>query len=445
MYIDKNRLLFVLILLLPLLVSMIAPVFFYNQVTLFRNTLGIHAFDFLNLIQGLFIAGIWFLIVVVGFSYKTKPVPVRGFPAYRAHSLLAVFLLLSVGSIVFHLFDSLYLMPISYKNLFNIISKIMVVSIPLGIWIIKYHYQEFKTKQKIVFIIFFLSILFEYIVIPAFLATPSQSLMVILVVCFSLIVLNYKKRTIVTVIFMLLLFIVASIGVKTMIRDYFYGQVFERTPIFSDSQKDKKIKINNKNYDMGVKIKKQSISDPNFYNIISIPKSMHDTKLHYIVSQGLRRVNHLKEFLYVIRTTPRSISYKGLSTYIPILFIPVPRILFPEKPVSASGQLFGHDYHILSPEDKVTSININPIVEGWVAYGPIGVVFSAILLLIFLRGLFHFLARGNKLHNYLIMSTLINSTLISEAALYGIIGGIFWTAILSFVLVNIMLFLARRI
>jgi hypothetical protein len=43
------------------------------------------------------------------------------------------------------------------------------------------------------------------------------------------------------------------------------------------------------------------------------------------------------------------------------------------------------------------------------------------------------------------MSTLINSTLISEAALYGIIGGIFWTAILSFVLVNIMLFLARRI
>jgi len=300
----------------------------------------------------------------------------------------------------------------------------------------------------VTFFVFFIAVLFEYIVVPVVLATPSQSLMSILVVSFSLIALNYKKKTVVTTVIVMFLFIVASIGIKTIIRDYFYGQVYERVDINNvDLQQigDVNINTNREKYNINIKIKEQSITDPNFYNINIIPESMHDTKIHYIVSQGLRRVNHLKEFLYVIETTPNSIVYKGLSIYKPILYIPIPRILFPNKPVNTEGQSFGHDYKILSSDDNLTSININPITEGWTAYGVIGVVFSAVIFLIFLKVMFFLFVRGDKLKKYLIMSIMINATLISESNLYGIIGGVFWTAILSFVLVGAVLFISAHL
>ena len=91
MLFDKNRILFILFLTLPLLVSMIVPILSYDQITSFRNTLGVHEFNFLDLFKGLSLAGLWFLIVILGFSYKTKFNANKSILKYNPHSLWVIF------------------------------------------------------------------------------------------------------------------------------------------------------------------------------------------------------------------------------------------------------------------------------------------------------------------------------------------------------------------
>ena len=105
--------------------------------------------------------------------------------------------------------------------------------------------------------------------------------------------------------------------------------------------------------------------------------------LKYVVARVLHRVNHLGELAYVVEKTPAAIPYAGMTTYLPVFYVAIPRALMPDKPANESGQYFGHRYGLVWPNDTWTSANLSVVVEGYMSGGARGVVASAALFAVF--------------------------------------------------------------
>jgi len=79
-------------------------------------------------------------------------------------------------------------------------------------------------------------------------------------------------------------------------------------------------------------------------------------------------------FAEIIERTPAQIPFWGGGTLYPLLFKPIPRLLYPDKPRESSGQTFGHLYGFLSPDDETTSYNLPQLVEFYGNFGILGVL-----------------------------------------------------------------------
>jgi hypothetical protein len=71
--------------------------------------------------------------------------------------------------------------------------------------------------------------------------------------------------------------------------------------------------------------------------------------------------------------TPREIPYWQGSTYLSLIGIAVPRVLWPDKPTKRLGQDFGHRYSYLEASDQSTSVNLPFLVEFYINFGTFGV------------------------------------------------------------------------
>jgi hypothetical protein len=76
----------------------------------------------------------------------------------------------------------------------------------------------------------------------------------------------------------------------------------------------------------------------------------------------------------VMRQTPAWIPYWGGQTYLSLVGIAVPRVLWPDKPTKVLGQDFGHRYRYLGNEDHATSVNLPFVVEFYANFGELGVI-----------------------------------------------------------------------
>ena len=107
-----------------------------------------------------------------------------------------------------------------------------------------------------------------------------------------------------------------------------------------------------------------SKADINYRNIRFLPDDESSETARYLIAKSLVRINRLGELAYAIRVTPETIFYLNGTTYFPLLFKPIPRFLWADKPVDNSGQLYGHRYGRLDPRIKVTSANIGVVIGG---------------------------------------------------------------------------------
>jgi hypothetical protein len=82
----------------------------------------------------------------------------------------------------------------------------------------------------------------------------------------------------------------------------------------------------------------------------------------------------------VVEVTPQDVPYWGGTTYYPLLFMTVPRLVYPDKPSDLPGNVFGHKYGMLAPENYSTSINLIQELELYGNFGPLGVIFGSILI-----------------------------------------------------------------
>ena len=92
------------------------------------------------------------------------------------------------------------------------------------------------------------------------------------------------------------------------------------------------------------------------------------------------RFNYLGVLARTAQLSPQPVPHWGGYTYQRLLWLPVPRVLYPEKPVVEVGQEFGHRYGLLEPDDRVTSFNLGQLVELFVNFGVVGVVGGMLLL-----------------------------------------------------------------
>ncbi|MEO8879435.1 MAG: hypothetical protein ABI446_03485, partial [Gemmatimonadaceae bacterium] len=91
----------------------------------------------------------------------------------------------------------------------------------------------------------------------------------------------------------------------------------------------------------------------------------------------------------VIIRTPSEIPYWGGETYLSLVGAFVPRVLWPDKPTKELGQAFGHRYTYIGTNDLGTAMNLPVLVEFYVNFGFLGVIFGMAMV----GGIYYILER----------------------------------------------------
>jgi hypothetical protein len=89
-----------------------------------------------------------------------------------------------------------------------------------------------------------------------------------------------------------------------------------------------------------------------------------------------QRLAHLAELAAVVYQTPSRVPYWDGYSYRDLLWHFVPRLFVPDKPMIEMGQEFPKRYAFLNYEDVGTSFNLPQLVECYVNFGVVGVVFG---------------------------------------------------------------------
>jgi hypothetical protein len=145
---------------------------------------------------------------------------------------------------------------------------------------------------------------------------------------------------------------------------------------------------------------------------------------------SLFRLAHLMTFAEIIERTPAEIPFWGGETLYPLLFKPIPRLLYPDKPIESTGQTFGHLYGFLSPDDYETSYNLPQLVELYGNFGILGVLAGMFFLGVLYRMIqYIFVHSGMGLGAMVGGVYIFTRLLLIECALSLVIGGLFWAFI----------------
>ncbi len=145
-------------------------------------------------------------------------------------------------------------------------------------------------------------------------------------------------------------------------------------------------------------------------------------------------------FADVLRQTPAIVPYWGGATYYPILFKPIPRLLWPGKPQEETGQDFGHRYGYLSLNNHETSYNLPQTVELYANFGVVGVIVGSLLFGIFYRvAELMFFHPDNGVGAVALGAVVLTGLLEIESGVSGVLGGYLW-ALVAVGLVNIAVY-----
>ncbi|MFZ0890306.1 MAG: hypothetical protein WA005_17845 [Candidatus Binataceae bacterium] len=99
-----------------------------------------------------------------------------------------------------------------------------------------------------------------------------------------------------------------------------------------------------------------------------------ETPYEYMIQFTLRRLASTMVLTEVMRDTPDHVPYWNGATFVPILFKPIPRLIWPDKPQEISGETFGHRYGLLDRNDYYTSYNLPQVPELYINFGVVGVL-----------------------------------------------------------------------
>ena len=138
-----------------------------------------------------------------------------------------------------------------------------------------------------------------------------------------------------------------------------------------------------------------------------------------------RRSANVDLVVDVTQRTPAKIPYWNGFTYQSLAGALVPRFLWPDKPRKTLGQDFGHRYRYLSDRDLDTSFNLPVVVEFYINYGTVGLLFGMLMLGMLLRLIEDVINRpGQSLLVSAAAAPLLARLLVMECDLSLMFGGL---------------------
>ena len=139
-----------------------------------------------------------------------------------------------------------------------------------------------------------------------------------------------------------------------------------------------------------------------------------------------------------ISLTPDVVPYWKGETYISLLWLFVPRFLYPDKPTKMLGQEFGHRYGILDEDDLWTSVNLpHQVVEMYINFGKIGVFLGMALIGCLYRMIAALLGRPESGERALLIGCTIATVLLGIENDFSLVfGGLFYYLVIFYVVLR---------
>lgn len=375
---------------------------------------------------------------------------------WRPSSLLRGYVILSLGGAV--VAPAMYLVrfPGGIEQLFHQLSLAPMVAAVLGIQVLRDLPQSNLARQPWVIpgvILLLVLNLANAIILPVLFGRAAPAVFAGLGILFGLYMLRISAKKLVVgwMIFLLLTglfmtyrgnFRTSGLGsifwsqgeIRPTLADAFQGRaldMYRRALSKSDLTPGKTLRLEfDPNFPK---------SDINFRNIWIFPDDESFDKVRYPVAKILYRINYLGELAYAIRVTPEVIPYLNGTTYLPLLFKPIPRFLWADKPVDNSGQLYGHRYGRIAPTDKATSANMGVVIEAWINGGWLAVVLSSLAFGILIYFAWRLLiGESTNTGNVLLATVFLVTAVGTESSMNLVMGGMLYTALVWWVIEHLI-------
>ncbi len=172
--------------------------------------------------------------------------------------------------------------------------------------------------------------------------------------------------------------------------------------------------------------------------------------IYSVLSAPISRINKLDQFSYIVETKKNHKILYGES-YIPLLTKFIPRQLWKNKPTEIFGNKYGRDYKLIPSYDKTTSVGASTLIESYVNFRFLGIVFLAIFYGLMYR-ILNFYIHKNKEKNtnlsFLLISICIFISITSESNLSNGLGGALqwiFLAIIYNIIINIREYRFKKI
>ena len=144
-----------------------------------------------------------------------------------------------------------------------------------------------------------------------------------------------------------------------------------------------------------------------------------------LLAMASQRLASIMVFATVVSQTPENVPYWQGSSYYPLLLVAIPRFLYRDKPLDSPGNIMGHKYGMIQPNDYSTSINSMQLLELYGNFGPLGVILGSIIIGIIYRTLNDlFLHAGSGLGALVGGIYLFSHLADIENATSGVFGGL---------------------
>ena len=382
-----------LAILVPLFLSFTLPLVFYQPPIFVSYTaqLTFHQVMGSDLWRAYGIVLVWFSLVLISFftpilSINRNQESVKDWAPSAAGLAVMAFTALSfMGNIV----NTFLQVPHIFSQVFFIVSWLSTAAVGMALFMFKVYTLTVVQRRFLIGLLLVNTVII--VLFPLVQGSANPIFYNIVAALFTLLVLRYSHKILLFGFLLSIVLVVATMIGKNYIRDYtaLYNSSSSSFLVFKRKIERKHIlnseKISSFDY--------QSFKfiDPNF-NRLYTSDLPYLSFTNYVIERILDRINHLGEMAYVVKTTPSKLDYTYGQTYRPLLYMFIPRILWPNKPVDNLGQFFGKRYGFIGDRgDTTTSWAMTLPAEAWMNFGWWGIVLSAIaigMLLKLLRYLF---------------------------------------------------------
>lgn len=432
--------------LIPFIFMFIVPLVLYGGKLNIRTADGVYRLETGDLFYALLVFGAWLMVVIIFAGLGIKLFPKKREAIYWPRARLeSVFLYLSILGGAAFLVHQFLIFPSAIENFVHLASMTAYWAMGLGLCLVFGSRQG--VRGALGYQLFLTTILFLILtLIPIALGKASSVASAGVVIIAALYIVSARTSTKVVAILLAGVLVVLGMTVKTSLRQILHeGGVYQRQEAISYLLNKPRAEVVHKLCSFGIvhvddntlikcagamadslenDMNAFSAYDQNLSNII-LSRGILGEHLYFSIARVVHRLNHLGLLGHVIISTPGVVPSWGGITYKSLLFLAIPRAVWLDKPSVGVANLFGRQYRLLMPDDKVTTVNVDPVTESWMNGGWFAVLLSSAAIGLLFGSILGWLSSGGNQHIRLLAAlTVVLHVALFESETALMIGGL---------------------